>query len=81
MGLKIRMVYGGSRDSIPEQLVALQKGCDILVGTPGRLMNFTKRDQVCMAKCEYLVLDEADRMLDMNFEPQVSMYSLSLSSS
>eukprot|EP01119_Soliformovum_irregulare_P009348 TRINITY_DN225_c0_g1_i1.p1 TRINITY_DN225_c0_g1~~TRINITY_DN225_c0_g1_i1.p1 ORF type:complete len:766 (-),score=201.18 TRINITY_DN225_c0_g1_i1:79-2376(-) len=68
-GLKCAVVYGGS--PVVTQLRTLDQGCDILVATPGRLVDFLDREKVSLAKIRYLVLDEADRMLDMGFEPQI----------
>lgn len=61
----ILAVYGGS--SITEQLRALKRGVDIVVGTPGRVMDLIKRKALIIDKTEYFVLDEADEMLDMGF--------------
>lgn len=61
--------YGGA--TARPQLEALASGVEILVATPGRLADFLDRDLVSLSKCRFLVLDEADRMLDMGFEPQL----------
>lgn len=68
-GLKSVVVYGGA--SIGLQLRELERGCDILVATPGRLVDIMERARVSLSQIKYLVLDEADRMLDMGFEPQI----------
>ncbi|KAF7722867.1 hypothetical protein EC973_002628 [Apophysomyces ossiformis] len=62
-------VYGGAGRM--GQLVELQRGCDILVAAPGRLLDFIESGKVDLSRLEYLVLDEADRMLDMGFEPVI----------
>ena len=63
------VVYGGA--NAKGQLVNLAKGKDILVATPGRLQDFVDRNLVSLEKIQFLILDEADRMLDMGFEPQI----------
>lgn len=62
-------VYGGS--SKARQMQDLQNGVELVIATPGRLLDFLSSDVTNMRRCTYLVLDEADRMLDMGFEPQI----------
>jgi ATP-dependent RNA helicase DDX3X len=63
------VVYGGQ--DIRQQFRELDRGCDVMVATPGRLMDFLERGRISLAQISYLCLDEADRMLDMGFEPQI----------
>ncbi|KAM0755535.1 DEAD-domain-containing protein [Meredithblackwellia eburnea MCA 4105] len=63
------VVYGGA--DIGAQLRAMDQGCDLLSATPGRLVDLIERGRISLANIRYLVLDEADRMLDMGFEPQI----------
>lgn len=68
-GIRCRIVYGGA--DIREQCREMQKGTDVLVATPGRLTDLNGRNYVDLCFTQFLILDEADRMLDMGFEPQV----------
>jgi ATP-dependent RNA helicase RhlE len=68
-GLTTVAVVGG--ESLPKQTKALSSGIDIIVATPGRLNDLIQRGSVKLKAIEVLVLDEADRMLDMGFLPQV----------
>ncbi|MBL4918180.1 DEAD/DEAH box helicase [Szabonella alba] len=63
--VKVTLVVGGA--SIFRQSQALAKGSDVLVATPGRLIDLLERGDVSLEQCAYLVLDEADHMLDMGF--------------
>ncbi|KAI7902656.1 P-loop containing nucleoside triphosphate hydrolase protein [Cokeromyces recurvatus] len=63
------VAYGGA--DIQQQLRLMDRGCHLLVATPGRLVDILERRRLSFQNIQYLVLDEADRMLDMGFEPQV----------
>lgn len=69
LGLKVSAFYGGV--GMDPQIEALQRGVDVLIGTPGRLIDLMERGELSFAKVQVLVLDEADRMADMGFLPQV----------
>lgn len=62
-------IVGGA--SINVQIRSLRKGCDIVVATPGRLIDHVLQKNIDLSKVEILVLDEADRMLDMGFMPDI----------
>ncbi len=69
-GLEIAVVYGGV--PLGPQETALRGGVDVIVATPGRLLDHMERQNVAFDDLEVLVLDEADRMLDMGFAPQLN---------
>ena len=66
---RVGLVVGGQ--SIEDQGFKLRRGVEILVGTPGRIIDVIERRYTVLGQCNYIVLDEADRMIDMGFEPQV----------
>ena len=74
--LKMATVFGGVGEN--SQIKALQAGLDIIVATPGRLMDLMGRRYADFTKLQYLVLDEADRMLDMGFLPSIRQIVRSL---
>lgn len=63
--LKSVVAYGGT--SVMHQANRISAGCDIIVATPGRLLDFLQRGRITLSAIRFLVLDEADRMLDMGF--------------
>uniref|UniRef100_A0AAZ3RXX1 RNA helicase n=1 Tax=Oncorhynchus tshawytscha TaxID=74940 RepID=A0AAZ3RXX1_ONCTS len=67
--LKSVCVYGGAPKG--PQIRDLERGVEICIATPGRLIDFLEAGKTNLRRCTYLVLDEADRMLDMGFEPQI----------
>jgi ATP-dependent RNA helicase RhlE len=69
-GLDVVSVYGGV--GYDTQVTALRDGVDIIVATPGRLIDHVEKQNVVFDDLEVLVLDEADRMLDMGFAPQIN---------
>jgi len=68
-GLRVVAVYGGA--DIERQIKQLRRGVDVIIATPGRLIDLGDRGELTVADIETLVLDEADRMADMGFMPQV----------
>ncbi|XP_068244307.1 uncharacterized protein [Palaemon carinicauda] len=62
-------VFGGAPKG--PQIRDLERGVEICIATPGRLIDFLEASKTNLRRCTYLVLDEADRMLDMGFEPQI----------
>ncbi|MCP5397614.1 MAG: DEAD/DEAH box helicase [Sphingomonadaceae bacterium] len=67
--LKMALLIGGVQ--MGDQVKALQEGVDVLIATPGRLMDLFERGKIMLNGCELLVIDEADRMLDMGFIPDI----------
>jgi ATP-dependent RNA helicase RhlE len=65
MGLRTQVVFGGV--NISPQIDKLRSGCDVLVATPGRLLDLSEQRAVDLRSVQYFVLDEGDRMLDMGF--------------
>jgi superfamily II DNA/RNA helicase len=67
--LSMALLIGGV--SMGDQMAALEKGVDVLIATPGRLMDLFGRGKILLTGCSLLVIDEADRMLDMGFIPDI----------
>jgi superfamily II DNA/RNA helicase len=67
--LKMALLIGGVQ--MGDQVKALDEGVDVLIATPGRLMDLFGRGKILLTGCELLVIDEADRMLDMGFIPDI----------
>ena len=67
--LSMALLIGGV--SMGDQIKALEKGVDVLIATPGRLMDLFQRGNILLTGCSLLVIDEADRMLDMGFIPDI----------
>ncbi|MBH5322308.1 DEAD/DEAH box helicase [Aurantiacibacter sediminis] len=67
--LQMTLLIGGVQ--MGDQLKALNEGVDVLIATPGRLMDLIERGKIMLNGCELLVIDEADRMLDMGFIPDI----------
>ncbi|KOV76945.1 DEAD/DEAH box helicase [Nocardia sp. NRRL S-836] len=69
MGVKVAAIYGG----IPyeRQIAQLRKGVDVVIGTPGRLLDLAEQRHLVLGKVRMLVLDEADEMLDLGFLPDI----------
>lgn len=69
LGIKNVCIVGGV--PIEEQGNKLRDGAEVIIGTPGRLYDCIEKRYLVLYQCNYVVLDEADRMIDMNFEPQI----------
>ncbi|ONM52924.1 DEAD-box ATP-dependent RNA helicase 5 [Zea mays] len=68
-GIKSVCLYGGTKKE--PQISALKSGVDIVIGTPGRMKDLIEMGVCCLNEVSFVVLDEADRMLDLGFEPEV----------
>ncbi len=68
---KVVSVIGG--EHIGEQLLAIQKGCDIVVATSGRLLDIINKKQINLSELDFFVLDEADKMLDLGFAQELDL--------
>ncbi|MDP6215468.1 MAG: DEAD/DEAH box helicase, partial [Acidimicrobiales bacterium] len=68
-GIRIHAIYGGA--PIEKQISALKRGVEFVVATPGRMIDLIDRKELSVAGIERIVIDEADRMADMGFMPQV----------
>ena len=68
-GMEIAAIYGGA--NIDEQIRIIKKGVDMVVATPGRMIDLLERQEINVKELEIVVVDEADRMADMGFLPQV----------
>ena len=73
VGLKAVCLYGGASKDDQRALLRRPHGADIIVATPGRLKDFMSEGAVCLASATFVVLDEADRMLDKGFEEDVRL--------
>uniref|UniRef100_UPI002028AA12 DEAD/DEAH box helicase n=1 Tax=Pseudonocardia lacus TaxID=2835865 RepID=UPI002028AA12 len=69
LGIRVTAIYGGR--AYEPQLAALRKGVDVVVGTPGRLLDLAEQRHLVLGRVKALVLDEADEMLDLGFLPDV----------
>jgi superfamily II DNA/RNA helicase len=68
-GIRVQAIYGGR--AFEPQVASLQAGVEIVVGTPGRLLDLAQRGDLILGKVKVLVLDEADEMLDLGFLPDI----------
>jgi superfamily II DNA/RNA helicase len=69
LGIRVTAIYGGR--AYEPQLAALRRGVDVVVGTPGRLLDLAEQRHLVLGRVQALVLDEADEMLDLGFLPDV----------
>ena len=76
LGFRVVVAYGGQ--SIADQIADIKRGCHILVGTPGRLIELLSIRKLSLKQCRALIIDEADRCLDMGFQPQLDRITTSI---
>ena len=74
--LKVTSIYGGR--PYESQIAELQSGVDVVIGTPGRLLDLAQQGHLILGKVQVLVLDEADEMLDLGFLPDIERIMASL---
>ncbi|KAG9206249.1 mRNA splicing protein prp28 [Epicoccum nigrum] len=70
LGFRTAVIVGGH--SIEEQAFQMREGCEIVIATPGRLVDCIERRVLVLSQCAYVIMDEADRMIDMGFEEPVN---------
>ena len=70
-GMDVRVVGVFGKVAVGPQVESIRRGCDILIGTPGRIRELNRDHDISLSRVRTVVLDEADRMLDMGFKPQV----------
>lgn len=71
--IKTQVAYGGTHTG--EQINKIKRGCNILIGTPGRLKHFIENGTISLEKIKFFVLDEADRMLDQGFGEEIEFFA------
>ena len=64
------VIFGGEKEFIQKNYI--KDGCDILIATPGRLLDFLNQNIISLSEVRHLIIDEADNLLDMGFEPQIN---------
>jgi ATP-dependent RNA helicase DDX23/PRP28 len=70
LGIRVLSIVGGV--SIEQQMFLMREGCEIIIGTPGRLIDCLENRYIVFNQCNYVVLDEADKMIDMDFETDIN---------
>lgn len=70
MGCRYQTVVGGKK--IEFQGLGLQQGCEVLIGTPGRIKELLEKHYFVLSQCSWVIIDEADKMIDMDMDPDVN---------